>query len=641
MIDQTEPAEQKKGLSSSGENYSPDSSAPERVKGSPAKRRNKKKRSSAGNDYRAKAHDRRQVHSSDSIKDKTKDSKAGPEETSVENPVPEQTDPETGENDISGRSTEVSRDAADKDRTRSRSNPRRRRRAGKSSKRGAPKNTDGSDKQSVPDAGSAKPGRADRNKPQRTEADRESRPEEKVSPEEAEEADLKDGTSEASPEVNETETGGVSPESGRTESGEKSPESGRTESADVFPDSDDTEDRGPAADICAPDLESSVKERRLPAWQSLRKLFSDISLRCRQFFISFAKKAGYTITAFSVIAVIGVLFCLILFLSLSGKRKSGLPPETAAEEAVSSEGAEASYDGIAPAGESGSGDWSQVIPSGIHDDPEESAIASAFRGLFSRSWEASRALKKQAEDSVRQEYLEILDHGEGDQFTPESGARKNLWDKVRRERRKQLEKEPLLLLVNKWNKLPEDYEVEPVDLPNGQQVGKVCYEPLMEMLRDCEEAGGTPIVCSGFRPHDKQVILFEEQINRWLYAGYSQEEAEALAATAVAIPGSSEHELGLAVDIYSSENMDLDESQVNTLTQQWLMEHCWDYGFILRYPQEKSGITGIIFEPWHYRYVGREYSEIIHETDICLEEFLDRTWHPYSPTDPFNETFSQ
>jgi D-alanyl-D-alanine carboxypeptidase len=110
-----------------------------------------------------------------------------------------------------------------------------------------------------------------------------------------------------------------------------------------------------------------------------------------------------------------------------------------------------------------------------------------------------------------------------------------------------------------------------------------------------------------------------------------------MAATAVAVPGTSEHELGLAADIYSSENMSLDESQVDTFTQQWLMEHCWEYGFVLRYPKDKNEITGIIFEPWHYRYVGKEHAEIIHKAGICLEEYLDQAEHEYSPLNPFDE----
>ena len=90
----------------------------------------------------------------------------------------------------------------------------------------------------------------------------------------------------------------------------------------------------------------------------------------------------------------------------------------------------------------------------------------------------------------------------------------------------------------------------------------------------------------------------------------------------VAVPGTSEHQLGLALDIVDADNQLLDESQENTAVQKWLMEHSWEYGFILRYPNDKSEITGIIYEPWHYRYVGKEDAEKIHSQGVCLEEYL-------------------
>ena len=265
------------------------------------------------------------------------------------------------------------------------------------------------------------------------------------------------------------------------------------------------------------------------------------------------------------------------------------------------------------------------------DSARRAAAEVIQSGISTDLWDARAYLESNLNlknASLRQEYMEILDRGEGDTFHPETEAESRLWDKVRRQRKKSLSKAPYLILVNKWHYLPEDYTADPVTLPNGQMIGSDCYEPLMQMLEDCAEAGGNPIVCSGYRPHDQQVYLFGEQINRWLYAGYGQEDAEDLAATAVAVPGTSEHELGLAADIYSSENMSLDESQVDTFTQQWLMENCWRYGFILRYPKNKSDITGIIFEPWHYRYVGNEHARKIHEAGICLEEYLEETDHP-------------
>lgn len=374
-------------------------------------------------------------------------------------------------------------------------------------------------------------------------------------------------------------------------------------------------------------------------WKKFLKLVSGFLDKCvrgwKAFFASLVRKVGYTIAATAVVGVAAGLLVLVLFLSISGGK--GGPADSGTQTADAGEtleDSEADYDGMEPAA---AGGWSQTIPGQDPAGQQDSEIAYAFRGLFSRTREGVFALKEQAEESVRSSYLEILEAGRGDEFSPEPGAQTRLWEQVREERRRELEKDPLLILVNKWHQLPEDYEVEPVELPNGQMIGTTAYEPLMEMLRDCEEAGGTPIVCSGYRPHDKQVMLFDEQIERWIYSVSTREEAEALAATAVAIPGTSEHELGLAADIYSSENMNLDESQVDTFTQQWLMENCWKYGFILRYPKDKNEITGIIFEPWHYRYVGKERARRIFDAGICLEEYLDRTDHPWSSLNPFDE----
>ena len=95
------------------------------------------------------------------------------------------------------------------------------------------------------------------------------------------------------------------------------------------------------------------------------------------------------------------------------------------------------------------------------------------------------------------------------------------------------------------------------------------------------------------------------------------------AAKSVALPGTSEHQLGLSMDILDVDNPDLDNSQEWTPTQQWLMKHCYEYGFILRYPNGTSELTGIIYEPWHYRYVGRAVAEEITSLGITLEEYVE------------------
>ena len=90
----------------------------------------------------------------------------------------------------------------------------------------------------------------------------------------------------------------------------------------------------------------------------------------------------------------------------------------------------------------------------------------------------------------------------------------------------------------------------------------------------------------------------------------------------MAVPGTSEHQLGLAVDLVDNHNWSLDESQASMPAQQWLIKHSWEYGFILRYPGDKGELTGIIYEPWHYRYVGKEAARVIHQQGLCLEEYL-------------------
>ncbi len=179
------------------------------------------------------------------------------------------------------------------------------------------------------------------------------------------------------------------------------------------------------------------------------------------------------------------------------------------------------------------------------------------------------------------------------------------------------------ILVNPWYILPEGYEeVTTSSLPNGESVDSRCFAELVSMLDACRAAGGEPVVCSSYRPLSKQETLFENQVKKLMTSGMSREEAEIEAGKTVAVPGTSEHELGLAVDLCDFDNQNLDDTQAETKTQKWLMEHSWEYGFILRYPESKSDITGIIFEPWHYRYVGREAAEEITKKGICLEEYL-------------------
>ena len=181
----------------------------------------------------------------------------------------------------------------------------------------------------------------------------------------------------------------------------------------------------------------------------------------------------------------------------------------------------------------------------------------------------------------------------------------------------------ILYLVNPWNYIPENYTVELTSIGDTHQVATIAYEDYMTMIADCQAAGFSPIVCSSFRTQEYQEGLFQNRIKRYVDQGYSEEEATELAGHSVAIPGTSEHQLGLALDIVDSKNFRLDESQAKMPTQIWLMENSWRYGWILRYPVDKSEITGIIYEPWHYRYVGKAIAKQIHDSGLCLEEYLE------------------
>lgn len=184
-----------------------------------------------------------------------------------------------------------------------------------------------------------------------------------------------------------------------------------------------------------------------------------------------------------------------------------------------------------------------------------------------------------------------------------------------------------VLIVNPWNPVPDGYDPDLVALDRsfskqGSQVSRVCHDALVQMITDCNKECPTVYVISSYRSYDYQAGLFENRIQRFQNEGYSREEAEKLAATVVAKPGTSEHHTGLAVDIIDTRSWDLTEVQETLPGQQWLMENCWRYGFILRYPKGTTDATGIIYEPWHYRYVGVELATELHNAKLTMEEYM-------------------
>ncbi len=188
---------------------------------------------------------------------------------------------------------------------------------------------------------------------------------------------------------------------------------------------------------------------------------------------------------------------------------------------------------------------------------------------------------------------------------------------------KQKKEEWNLRLVNEQNPLPEDFVIETSSLPNGLEVDSRIYENLTLLLNDAKEQGFEMVVCSAYRSIDYQNELFAKEVMSYMSQGYSPSGALNMAKTAVAIPGTSEHNSGLAIDIVPLSHQTLDEAVEQTEEIKWLMENCQNYGFILRYPKGKSQVTGIIYEPWHYRYVGVEAAKEIMQKGITLEEYLN------------------
>ncbi len=195
-----------------------------------------------------------------------------------------------------------------------------------------------------------------------------------------------------------------------------------------------------------------------------------------------------------------------------------------------------------------------------------------------------------------------------------------------------------ILIVNKWNHIPDPYETDLKELTSDVALEDMwlqswCYDSLVQMIKDCNQAmidgnlGGDgkismAYVVSAFRTAEHQERLYWQKVEKLKSMGRTQAEAEVEAATVNAIPTTSEHELGLAVDIIDNHNWSLVEGQGDLPVHQWLHQNSWRYGWILRYPDNKLDITGIVYEPWHYRYVGVEVAEAVYNSGLTLEEYI-------------------
>ena len=179
-----------------------------------------------------------------------------------------------------------------------------------------------------------------------------------------------------------------------------------------------------------------------------------------------------------------------------------------------------------------------------------------------------------------------------------------------------------LLLVNDWNPLPAGYDSDVTfsTVSGGKQVDSRIIDAVNRMLNDA--SAYDLAVVSAYRPKEEQNTLYWRKVQQYTDKGYSDLEAQKVGGTIVKRPGFSEHNCGLAMDVGGSGDYTLEQTFANTPAYAWLMEHCADYGFILRFPEGKEDITGVIYEPWHYRYVGTAVSLPMRDNGLCLEEYL-------------------
>ena len=187
--------------------------------------------------------------------------------------------------------------------------------------------------------------------------------------------------------------------------------------------------------------------------------------------------------------------------------------------------------------------------------------------------------------------------------------------------------DPLMVLVNHTNKMPDDYTFDTKECGSATAVNKtlqtVACDAFLSMQKAAAADGVTVWMQSGYRSVKYQTSLYERKTKYYLDKGYDNATAKEKAAAVVNPPGYSEHNCGLAADLNSPEHTGLDEGFEKTAAFRWLCEHAGDYGFILRYPKDAEDKTEIIYEPWHWRYVGVENAAKINASGLCFEDYIE------------------
>ena len=179
----------------------------------------------------------------------------------------------------------------------------------------------------------------------------------------------------------------------------------------------------------------------------------------------------------------------------------------------------------------------------------------------------------------------------------------------------------LLWLVNHSHPIAVDYRPENLVNVDNYLIRPEAGIAFTKMLEDMhkDKLYGLKLQ-SGYRPYNYQKAIFSDKMTTLRQLGYSEAESRELAMKSVALPGASEHQTGLAIDV--SVNGQLTVLFGDTEAGIWLKNNSAKYGYIVRYPKEKTAITRIIYEPWHLRYVGVPHAQYMHEYNLCLEEYI-------------------
>ncbi len=249
-------------------------------------------------------------------------------------------------------------------------------------------------------------------------------------------------------------------------------------------------------------------------------------------------------------------------------------------------------------------------------DPIQTELFAAETVAIEENVEGALRLSRLPEETMQADELQKADDIANDEVL--------IYDENEKPVEASFEEDWKLILVNKQNMVPEDYSFELGTIRGSIQADVRILDALSQMIDAAKKDGVTLTVCSGCRDYNRQTVLFDKKIRNYMGRGMSYFDAYSIASQAVTIPGKSEHQIGLALDIISNNYSSLNEGFADTAAGKWLAANSDTYGFILRYPKGKENITGIEYEPWHFRYVGQEAAKAITEQGITLEEYVEQ-----------------